>query len=202
MHRNLSILANKGSFKSTQFYMGCSCFRGLFLTLLSIVTCGVIFVFMLAVVIIEKKKKFDEVSETVFIVSIVVCVLCGLLLIFAIYASIWGKRCAKGVLGAVFCVFVAILIAFAACIWGLRDEVMEWIGENYVEKDLYRIIPTIVQCCEGMQSWWVCLSTKPCSVKFKEFFDDFGNAVGAIAIVLAVLLVVGAVICFCVSCRK
>ena len=103
---------------------------------------------------------------------------------------------------AVFCVFVAILIAFAACIWGLRDEVMEWIGENYVEKDLYRIIPTIVQCCEGMQSWWVCLSTKPCSVKFKEFFDDFGNAVGAIAIVLAVLLVVGAVICFCVSCRK
>ena len=184
----------------------CSCLRGLFLTLLSIITCGVIFVFMVAVVIVEKTKEFDKVSKTVFIVSIVICVLCGLLLLFAIYASCCGGGCAKGVLGVVFCVFIVILVAFAAVVWGLRNQVIEWIGENYESKKLYEVVPKAFDCCPNENGWKnQCPVEKEmkeaCEVKFKEMFDKFGNIVGAIAIILAVALLIGAILCFC-ACRK
>ena len=184
----------------------CACIRGLFLTLLSIITCGVLFAFMLIVVIVEKTKKFDQVSKTVFIVSIVICVLTGLLLLFAIYASCCGKRCAKGTLGVVFLVFMLILIAFAACVWGLKKQVMDWIGENYESKELYLVVPEIVDCCNTKAGWWSpCMVEKKmlpaCKDKFEDLFAKFGNIVGAIAIILAVLLLVGAIICFC-ACSK
>ena len=183
----------------------CACIRGLFLTLLSIITCGVLFAFMLIVVIVEKTKKFDQVSKTVFIVSIVICVLTGLLLLFAIYASCCGKRCAKGTLGVVFLVFMLLLIAFAACVWGLKKQVIEWIGDNYESKQLYLVVPQVVDCCPKetrAEGWEIgCIVDKEtlpgCKSKFEELFGKFGNVVGAIAIVLAVLLLVGAIICFC-----
>ena len=162
------------------FQMSCfgKCCRGLFLSLLSIITCGVLFAAMIAVVIVEKKKRFDEVWRTGFIISIVICVLCGLLLLFAIYASCCGKRCAKSTLGILFLVFMIILIIFAVCIWALRE--------------------TILKCCNEPTGWDTCsdVSQKACRSVFSDFFRKFGNIVGAVLVVLAVLLLIGAIVAF------
>ena len=173
-----------------------SCCRGMFLSLLSIITCGVLFVGTVAVVIFEKKKRFDEVSKTVFIVSIVVCVLCGLLLLFAIYASCCGKQCAKGVLGFVFIIFMLILIACAVCIWVLRDRILTWIGNHYEEKELWKVVPSVVNCCQDPSGWDTCQdpTQKPCRSVFDDFLRKFGNVVGACLVVLAVLLLIGAIV--------
>ena len=174
------------------------CCRGLFLSLLSIITCGVLFAAMIAVVIVEKKKRFDEVWRTVFIISIVICVLCGLLLLFAIYASCCGKRCAKSTLGILFLVFMIILIIFAICIWALRETILNWVGKHYTDKELWKIVPQVVTCCNEPTGWDTCsdVSQKACRSVFSDFLRKFGNIVGAVLVVLAVLLLIGAIVAF------
>ncbi|OHT14506.1 hypothetical protein TRFO_43023 [Tritrichomonas foetus] len=187
--------------------MGCcgKCCKGLFLTLLSVVTMGVIAACLIAAVIVCKTENINKISKTVFIILIVVCVLACLLFVFSLYASCCGKRCAKIVLGILFLVFSVILIIFGICVLALKDKIMDSVAKiwDITDKDYdaenKQNIEDIFKCC----GWNIhlCVSQmtaeKTCKVLLDDTFDKYGKIVGIILIVLAVLLIIGAILAFC-----
>ncbi|OHT11396.1 Tetraspanin family protein [Tritrichomonas foetus] len=194
--------------------MGCcsKCFKGLFLTLLSTITMGVIAACLIAAVIVCKTQHFEEVSQTFFIVLIVICALACSLFIFSIYASCCGKKCSKITLGILFLVFAAILIAFAVCFLALKDEIMETVGkiwnplEEEYDEEQQKIIQGFFTCC----GWHVRIcnveqmlaADKTCKEVLDNFYKKYSLIVGIVLIVLAVLLVIGAILAFCTKKGK
>ena len=176
--------------------------RKWFLTILSLATCGLLVVMMVALVIFEKKKSFDQVSKTIWVVSIIILVISILLLIFAVYAAYRGKKRAKIALGIVFLIFMAILIIFAVCILALQKQILDWVGENYAKNELFKIVPEIVDCCPEEQGWeTACQNLDACRTVLEKFLKDFGNVVAAILIIIAILLFIGSMVAFCFKCK-
>lgn len=176
--------------------------RKLFLGALSIATCGVLAVLMIALVIYESKKNFSDISLGIWVVSILVCIISVVILLFAVYASCRGKRKAKIGLGIVFLVYMTILIIFAICILALQQQILDWIGKNYIENELFKIVPEIVTCCPEQHGWdSPCQELKSCGQVFEDFLAKFGDVCAAIMIILAILLLIGAIVAFLFKCK-
>ena len=137
-------------------------------------------------------------SKVVWTISIVICILACVLFIFAIYASCCGGVTAKRVLGAIFIIVAMIIAAAGICFYTLKDQMLQWIENNYVDSKLFEIIPSVVDCCTGPDSWFECPGlVESCKSATEAFFSKFGLVVMIVAVIVALLLFNGAGVAFC-----
>lgn len=189
----------------------CGCFKSFLLLILSCATLGIIFVVSLVCLLVMNSRNFAEISTGVFAGMIVAVVLSGLLLIFAIVASTCAKksRCAMGTLGALFLVFVLLIIIFVSLFWTKRESILNSLAKTWEDPDWKpeaEALEASFKCC-GFDHMPIlpvtreCVlteyATTTCRKKLDDFLKEYANIVGIILIIMAVLLVIGAIIAFC-----
>ena len=191
----------------------CGCFKSLLLLILSCATLGIIFLVTLICLLVMNSRNFSEVSTGVFAGMIVAVIISGLLLIFAIIASTCLKknRCAMGTLGTLFLVFVLLIIIFVALFWTKRETILESLGKTWDDPDWKpeaEALEASFKCC-GFKVTPIltpreCLlheyRGETCYSKLDSFLKKYANIVGIILIIMAILLIIGAIIAFCECC--
>lgn len=188
----------------------CGCFKSFLLLILSCATLGIIFLVSLVCLLVMNSRNFAEISTGVFAGMIVAVVLSGLLLIFAIVASTCAKksRCAMGTLGTLFLVFVLLIIIFVSLFWTKRESILNSLAKTWEDPDWKpeaEALEASFKCC-GFDYIPIlnpreCLLTEykgtTCRKKLDDFLKEYANIVGIILIIMAILLVIGAIIAFC-----
>ena len=191
----------------------CGCFKSLLLLILSCATLGIIFLVTLICLLVMNSRNFSEVSTGVFAGMIVAVIISGLLLIFAIIASTCLKknRCAMGTLGTLFLVFVLLIVIFVALFWTKRESILNALGKTWEDPDWKpeaEALEASFKCCgfygPPITSVRECLAqeykAETCYNKLDSFLKKYANIVGIILIIMAILLIIGAIIAFCECC--
>lgn len=154
-------------------------------------------------------SKARKVDDTVFIVLIVATCITGIILIFAIYASCCGGRCARGSLGVFYLAYAIVVLACAIIIFVFRSKFSKFFHDRYDEgklsdKDI-EDIEKMFDCQFPNKTASITLleeSPDSCFTKYDDFVQKFGLIIGIVLIVLFVLIFIGVVVAFHSACKK
>ena len=188
----------------------CSCCRSLFLTLMSLITLGVIAATLIILTILISEQKIKEVSQTIFILFIVATVIVCLVLIFAIYASCCGGSVAKTILGIIFVILAVILLIFGIVVLAFKNNVLEYIGklfnpltqEYWDHQSAREVLARFFKCYYVGQTSVDYETDGFCVTVIPDKFEQYDLACGILLIIFAVLCTISAIVCFCYSCGK
>ena len=188
----------------------CSCCRSLFLTLMSLITLGVIAATLIILTILISEQQIKEVSQTIFILFIVATVIVCLVLIFAIYASCCGGSVAKTILGIIFVILAVILLIFGIVVLAFKDNVLEYIGKLFNplspefndHAEVRQILARFFKCSYAGQGTIDYETEGLCTSVVPDKFEQYDLACGILLIIFAVLCTISAIVCFCYSCGK
>ena len=182
------------------------CCNNACLSMLTIFTVGLTFMFLIfATVIVSKARK---INDTLFIVLVVATCIAGIVLIFAIYASCCGGRCARGALGTIYLVYAIVVLACAIIILIFRSKFSKFFRDSYdqgkySDKDIDDIEKTFE--CQFPNTTNLTLldsSSESCFTKFDNFVKKFGLIIGIVLLVLFVLIFIGVVIACRTACQR
>ena len=159
--------------------------------------CGPLFIVMVAHVIPQKLKKFDQLGSLVglYYVSIALAVVSAFLLAFAIYAWFFNPhRCAK-------CIFWLIIIVISCMfpmtvLYFLFESVIEGtIRSAYEYEDRWNVVVEAFGCCSLPDSWYKCKdeSQSACGPSVEayshKFCTTFCGLFGAVSALFVLLLI-------------
>lgn len=191
--------------------MGCCrvCCTKTCLTTLTLCTVGMTLAFLIFSTYISSKVR--AVNDTVFIVLVVATCITGLVLIFGIYASCCGSRCARGALSFIYSVYALVVLACAIIVLVFRSQFAKFLRDGYnegrySEKELEDIEKTF-ECkfpSDNSTSTLTLLedSSESCFTKFDDFVQKFGIIIAIVLLVLFVLLFIGIVVACREACKK
>ncbi|KAK8871289.1 hypothetical protein M9Y10_007007 [Tritrichomonas musculus] len=187
--------------------MGCRCCTAACLGTLTIFTIGLTFMFMIFATYISSKAR--QINDSVFIVLIVATCITGIVLIFAIYASCCGGRCARGALGTIYLAYAIVVLACAVIVLIFRSKFSKFFRDSYnegklsdkdiedIEKSFNCQFPNSTANLTILES-----NTESCFTKYDDFVKKFGLIIGIVLIVLFVLIFIGVVIACREACKK
>jgi hypothetical protein len=186
--------------------MGCAdCCAGTVFTFLTLTTIGIATLGTISLFTVIEVKKLYQVSEGFHIGVIIALVVVCLIFLFAIYASCCGGKAARGILGTLFLIIAVPFVVFAAFLAKDHDKIpddLKFLWEPYKAKyDDARAAMEKAFHCHGF-SVSTDRTKPPCREKIGEFIDDAWEAVVAVAIVMAVLLLFGTIVACCYACRS
>lgn len=155
-------------------------------------------------------SKVRKVNDTVFIILIVATCITGIVLIFGIYASCCGDRCARGALSVIFLVYALLLLACGVIVIIFRTKFSKYLRDGYdqgkLSQDDINYIEKTFECKFETEN---STSTKllednnaSCFTKFDDFCKMYGIIIGVVFLFLFLLIFIGVVIACKEACRK
>jgi hypothetical protein len=188
------------------------CCAGTLFVVLTLVTIGVATAGTIAFFAVIEAKKLHHVSKGFQIGLIIVLVVVCLIFIFSLYASCCGQKVARGILGVLFILLALVFIAFAVLVgkyhtnFGNRMEFMWKKPDQYKDaiksfKDTFNCTCFTVGYPTFDCPWWTPLNRR-CNYQITHFVDGAWKVVLSVAVIMAALLIFGAIIAFGYACRK
>ncbi|OHT04750.1 hypothetical protein TRFO_06184 [Tritrichomonas foetus] len=192
-------------FQVFQMAFCCQCMSSIVLSIITLLTMGVISALFVAALVVTKMKDLDHLSDEVFYVIIAGSVISLVLFFFGIYASCCGGRCSKIILAILYLVFAAALGASGAFLIARGDEIIEhcrkiWDDSQFVE--VRDNIEEIFKCC-GYDAEARCLITlelQTCHEVIGDYISKYKFYGGIAALALAVIVIIGMMIALANTC--
>jgi hypothetical protein len=152
-------------------------------------------------------KGVSKRGQTGVIVSVAVTFLC---LVFAIYASCCGKKCARAVLAVCFMFFSLVALSLAIIVWTEQKGILKLIGRLWDDPGFapFRDRFESKFGCEGWDepSNSTASDVPPeetsCESVISLFLRRFADVIGSTALALAILVAIGAGVALCGACEK
>ena len=182
-----------------------NCCSKFLLSILSLVTVGLITAASALALYFIDKYEISAFDNSILIWVIVILCVSILVLIFSLVASCSESGCLGFLLGIIFLVFTAGVIACAVFILVYEDKLWETIGKAWDPTN-----PSVNQTIHVIEENFDCSGwDKPeiseertCHTLFQEEFDKYKVWIVVGFFVAAILLGVGVVLSFCKMCHK
>ena len=188
----------------------CDCLTAAVFAVLSVLTTGLTAALTISAFVLIKVKKIDILSDALHIGLILGVVAVTLAFLFSIWASCFGKRCAKGALGLIFVVFAAAFAALGIAMLLQRGAIKERASTFWQHPEaarVYEVIEDAFNCScfnEAVHpSEETCDPGKPtCEAAIGHALDKYGVIVAGCALGVSVLMLVGAGLAFSIACCR
>lgn len=137
---------------------------------------------LIGILVLIVESKIREISDTIFIICISGICAFTLLLIFAVYASCCGKRCARFLLGVLFILVGLGALCIAILVWVKEEMIMDVVKKGWQEEyiGVGRWIESKLNC----RGWGPIGS---CHVEVRKFIMMVANYVGGVMLVITIL---------------
>jgi hypothetical protein len=123
-------------------------------------------------------------------------------MLYVIYSVIFGKHGSSVVLGILFMILAVCSLVVAGCIWGVRNQLLEYLDEKYQTElpgaEALKAVEDIFDCC----GWNHLLPEEagcdparpPCRLEVSNFWSQNANVVGGCFLGGGFLLVLPSII--------
>lgn len=181
----------------------CGACRGIFFTVLSLITTGAICACSILLLLYMNKHNFQDVSKVFYIIVIVASVASTVLVLYALYASICGRSSARITLGIIYLIFAGLLVLCGILMLVKQDDMLVQFQKVFdkSDKEPFKGIVAYIQTefnCIGFND----LLENSCKTKMKDFLSKWGKIIGFGSLALSVVLIIGAIVGFHYACCR
>ena len=177
-----------------------NCARRVLLSILSVIILGLAFIIQVINAVSSHESAIGESNNGNFIFQLVVAIFLGLVLIFALYASIWGKFCSKVILSIIFIITDVLFLIDAIVLFSLQGTMKNSIRDKWIDPQFINDILPIeneYKCC-GWENQELenrtCETTTTCKETIEDYVTTYSVAYGVTMIVLFIVLTVAIII--------
>ena len=176
------------------------CGRRLLFSILSVVILGLSFVSQVINAVSAYDSAFGNSNNGNFIFQLIIAIIFGLILIFALYASIWGNICSRIVLSVILIIEDAIILIVAIVLFCMQSSINNAIEKQWIDpKNIDKLLPyeNEYECC-GWENQTLenrnCSISVTCKGPIEDYIETYVIGFGVVMIILFIVLTVGIVI--------
>ena len=176
------------------------CARRVLISILSVVILGLAFIDQIINAVAANQSAIGESNNGNFIFQLVMAVFFGLVLIFALYASLCGKACSKIILSIIFIVSDIFILAIAIVLFALQGNMKNAIRNKWTDPAYINdILPIEAEygCCAWENQELenrTCGTNTTCRDYIEDYVTTYSISYGVVNIILFVVLTVAIII--------
>ena len=171
------------------------CHRRVLVSILSVIIIGLTLISQIANAVSAKESvSLNEAGNWNFILQLIVTIVIGLILVFAIYTSIWGNFCCKILLSILYIIVDLVILAMMLFLFTvpslMKDKIKDsWLDPNRLDKILKN--EEELKCCgyeNPAKEGRTCTIKITCKDKVNKAVTTYSITIGVIMLIMFIAL--------------